>query len=159
GPQRSRSARAMIVRVAAVQAEVASLDLGAMLDKTRLLLTRAAAEGARLVAFPETWLPGYPAWLDCCRDVGLWDHPPMKPLFVRVRENAVRVPGPVTAALGALAREHDLVLSIGVQERVDEGPGRGTLYNTMLTFAPDGSLLNRYRKLMPTFTERLVWGG
>jgi len=148
----------MIVRVAAIQAEPVHLDLRATLDRTRLLVARAAAQGARVVAFPETWLPGYPAWLDCCRDVGLWDHPPMKRVFVRMRENAVAVPGPATAELAALAREHDVVLNVGVQERVDEGPGRGTLYNTMLTFGADGSLLNHYRKLMPTFTERLIWG-
>ncbi len=148
----------MIVRVAAVQAEPVHLDLRATLDRTRLLVARAAAEGARVVAFPETWLPGYPAWLDCCRDVGLWDHAPMKQVFVRLRENAVLVPGPATAELGALAKEHDVVLNIGVQERVDVGPGRGTLYNAMLTFGVDGTLLNHYRKLMPTFTERLIWG-
>jgi len=148
----------MIVRVAAVQAEPAQLDLRATLERTRLLVGRAAAQGARVVAFPETWLPGYPAWLDCCRDVGLWDHAPMKQVFVRLRENAVVVPGPATAELEALAREHDVVLNVGVQERIDEGPGRGTLYNAMLTFGPDGTLLNHYRKLMPTFTERLIWG-
>jgi predicted amidohydrolase len=148
----------MIVRVAAVQAEPVHLDLRATLERTRLLLAQAAAQGARVVAFPETWLPGYPAWLDCCRDVGLWDHAPMKQVFVRLRENAVVVPGPATAELGALAAEHDVVLNVGVQERVDEGPGRGTLYNAMLTFGADGTLVNHYRKLMPTFTERLVWG-
>ena len=148
----------MIVRVAAVQAEPVHLDLRATLERTRLLVAQAAAQGARVIAFPETWLPGYPAWLDCCRDVGLWDHAPMKQVFVRLRENAVVVPGPATAELGALAAEHDVVLNLGVHERVDEGPGRGTLYNAMLTFGADGSLLNHYRKLMPTFTERLIWG-
>lgn len=148
----------MIVRVAAVQAEPVHLDLGATLERTKHLVARAAASGARLLAFPETWLPGYPAWLDCCRDVGLWDHAPMKQVFVRLRENSVVVPGPTTDELGALARQHDVVLSVGVQERVDQGPGRGTLYNAMLTFAADGSLVNHYRKLMPTFTERLLWG-
>lgn len=68
------------------------------------------------------------------------------------------VGGPATSELSRLARQHDVVLVVGVQERVDEGPGRGTLYNTLLTFGPDGALLNHYRKLMPTFTERLVWG-
>jgi predicted amidohydrolase len=82
----------------------------------------------------------------------------MKRLFARLRAESVVVPGPVTEALGAQARRHELVLSIGVQERVEEGPGRGTLYNAMLTFGPDGSLLHRHRKIMPTFSERLIWG-
>lgn len=148
----------MRLRVAAVQAEAVALDLPGTLERTRALVAAAAARGARVVAFPETWLPGYPAWLDCCRDVGLWDHEPVKRLFVRLRESSVVVGGPVTDELAALAREHDVVLVVGVQERVDEGPGRGTLYNTLVTFGPDGALLNRYRKLMPTFTERLIWG-
>ncbi len=72
-------------------------------------------------------------------------------------DNSVVVPGPVTEALGA-AREHDLVLNISAHERVVEGAGRGTLYNTMLTFGQDGRLLNQHRKIMPTYTERMIWG-
>lgn len=148
----------MIVKVAAVQAAPVYLDLEASLDKARRLIAEAASTGARIVVFPETWLPGYPAWLDCCRDVALWDHPPMKRLFARLRENSVEVPGPVTATLAASAKEHEVVLNVSVQERVAEGPGRGTLFNTMLTFGPDGALLNRHRKIMPTYSERLIWG-
>jgi len=146
------------LKVAAVQAAPVYLDLAASLVETRRLVAEAAAQGAGLVAFPETWLPGYPAWLDCCRDVALWDHAPIKQLFARLRENSVVVPGPVTTELESLARTHALAINIGVQERVEEGPGRGTLYNTMLTFGTDGSLLNRHRKIMPTFSERLIWG-
>ena len=73
-------------------------------------------------------------------------------------DNSVVVPGPVTEALGEAAREHAIVLNISVHERVVEGAGRGTLYNTMLTFGTDGTLLNRHRKIMPTYTERIVWG-
>ncbi|MGH9823537.1 MAG: carbon-nitrogen hydrolase family protein, partial [Blastocatellia bacterium] len=68
------------------------------------------------------------------------------------------VPGPVTDRIGEAARESGAVVNITVNERVIDGPGRGTLYNTMLTFGSDGALLNRHRKLMPTYTERLVWG-
>jgi nitrilase len=148
----------MSLKVAVVQAAPVHLDLEASLDKALRLISEAASRGAALVAFPETWLPGYPAWLDCCRDVALWDHPPMKRVFARLRENSVAVPGPVTAKLAAAAREGSVVLNVGVHERVEEGPGRGTLYNTMLTFGPDGALLNRHRKIMPTFSERLIWG-
>ncbi len=146
------------LRVAAVQAAAVPLDLAASFAKAKALVAAAAAQGANLVVFPETWLPGYPAWLDCCTDVALWDHEPMKQVFARLRENSVLVPGPVTEALGALALEHDVVLNISVHERVAEGPGRGTLYNTMLTFGADGVLLHRHRKIMPTFSEKLIWG-
>jgi nitrilase len=79
-------------------------------------------------------------------------------VFAQLAEQSVVVPGPVTEALGNAAREHNLTLVIGVNERVLEGAGRGTLYNTVLTFGPDGTLLNHHRKLIPTFGERLIWG-
>jgi nitrilase len=148
----------MIIKVAAVQAAPFYLDLARSVEKAISLTAEAASSGAKLVVFPETWLPGYPAWLDCCRDVALWDHEPTKRVFARLMENSVVVPGPVTGALGDAAREHQIVLNISVHERVSEGPGRGTLYNTMLTFGTDGTLLNHHRKIMPTYTERMIWG-
>jgi len=148
----------MIAKVAAVQAAPVYLDLASSVEKSIGLIAEAAGLGAKLVVFPEAWLPGYPAWLDCCRDVAVWDHPPVKKVFARLMENSVVVPGPVTEALGQAAREHEIVLNISVHERVVEGPGRGTLYNTMLTLGQDGALLNHHRKIMPTYTERMIWG-
>jgi len=145
------------VRVAVAQAEIAP-DLEQGIARTAALTRDAAEAGARLVAFPETWLPGYPAWLDCCRDAALWNHPPVKAIFARMAEQSVATSGPAALALAAIAREHALTMVVGIVERVDAGPGRGTLYNTMLTIGPDGELLNRHRKLMPTYTERMVWG-
>ena len=144
--------------VAAVQAAPVYLDLPASLAKAETLLAQAAAQGAKLVVFPETWLPGYPAWLDCCRDVNLWDSPAVKHVYRRLVENSVVVPSATTDALGVAARAHGVVLSISVHERVLAGPGRGTLYNTLLTFDADGRLAHAHRKLMPTYTERLIWG-
>ena len=148
----------MIVKVAAIQAAPVFLELERSLSKALSLINEAASRGAKLVVFPETWLPGYPAWLDCCRDLALWDHEPTKKVFARLMENSVVVPGPVTEALAAAAREHGVVINISVHERVVEGAGRGTLYNTMLTYGEDGVLLNRHRKIMPTYTERMIWG-
>jgi predicted amidohydrolase len=143
--------------VAAVQAETtACLETG--LDRTARLVEDAAAHGARLVAFPETWLPGYPAWLDVCRGAGLWDDPVAKRAYRRMAEESVLVPGEASTRLGSLARTHGVTLVVGVVERVGAGPGRGTLYNTLLTYGPEGTLLNHHRKLVPTHTERLVWG-
>jgi predicted amidohydrolase len=146
------------MKIAAIQSGPVYLDLARSVEKAQDLIAEAAKLSAKLVAFPETWLPGYPAWLDCSRDVALWDHEPTKKVYARLMENSVAVPGPVTDALGAAAREHQIVLNIGVHERVGEGAGRGTLYNTMLTFGSDGALANHHRKIMPTYTERLVWG-
>jgi nitrilase len=148
----------MIVKVAAVQAAPVYMDLQASLEKARRLCREAAELGAKLVVFPETWLPGYPAWLDCCRDVALWDYAPVKKVYARLMENSLAIPSPAFDILGEMALEHQVILNLSVNERVTEGAGRGTLYNTMLTFGADGVLLNRHRKIMPTYSERMVWG-
>lgn len=146
-----------MLTVAIAQAEVAP-DLEAGLQRSAQLAREAAERGAQLVAFPETWLPGYPAWLDVCRDAALWDHAPTKAVFARMARDSVAIPGPAADSLAAIAREAAITMVVGVSERVEAGPGRGTLFNSLLTFAPDGRLLNHHRKLVPTYTERLVWG-
>ena len=146
------------IQVAVVQSSPVYMNIGASLDKAVGLTGRAAAEGAGLVTFGETWLPGYPAWLDYCPGAALWNHEPTKRVFARLRRNSVEVPGVETERLGRAAREHGLVLVIGVNERVARGPGNGTLYNSLLIFDADGSLVRHHRKLIPTYTERLVWG-
>lgn len=147
-----------IVVVAAVQAAPIYLNLERSLARALELIAEAAKRRAQLVVFPESWLPGYPAWLDICRDVALWDHLPTKRLYAQLLENSVTIPSRTTEALADAARRHNLTLVMGVHERVSQGAGRGTLYNSMLTFGPTGELLNVHRKLVPTFNERLIWG-
>lgn len=147
-----------IVVVAAVQAAPIYMNLERSLARAIELIAEAARRRSQLVVFPESWLPGYPAWLDTCRDVARWDHPPMKRLYSQLMDNSVVVPGPVTEELGEAARRHNLTLVMGVHERVNTGAGRGTIYNSILTFGPTGELLNVHRKLVPTFNERLIWG-
>jgi predicted amidohydrolase len=146
------------ISVAVVQAEVAP-TLAAGLELTRTLTLEAAAHGARLVVFPETWLPGYPAWLDVCRDVALWNHAPTKAAFARYRTESVDLAGADGAALSKIAADAQVTLVLGVSERVASGPGFGTLFNTLVTYGPDGRLFNHHRKLVPTYTERMIWGG
>ena len=153
----SLSTLSLPVRVAVVQAHVAP-TLAEGLARTREFATTAAADGAQLVVFPETWLPGYPSWLDWCRDAGLWNHAPTKAVFAHMASESVDVSGDSGTALAHIARDVGVTLVIGVTERVTHGVGRGTLFNTLLTYGPDGALLNHHRKLIPTYTERLVWG-
>ena len=138
------------LRVAAVQASPVLMNLDATLDKVAALTADAAGRGAELVVFPEVFVPGTPLWIDTQRiwhDDDEW--------FALLAENAVVVPGPATDRLGASAREHGVWLVVGVEEREPHG---GTIYNTLLYFAPDGSLAERHRKLVPTGSERTVWG-
>jgi len=147
-----------VVRAAAVQAAPALLDLALSLERAESLIAQAAGRGATVIGFGETWLPGYPAWLDLSPGSAYWNHPPAKQVHARLRANSVVIPGPATERLGRAARAHKAVVVMGVHERVERGPGHGTLYNTQITFGPDGSILSLHRKLVPTHAERLVWG-
>jgi nitrilase len=143
------------VRVACVQAEPAILDRAATLDKVAALTAEAKANGAQLVVFPETFVPAYPssAW---AKFLAGWSDPRAKGAFAQLARESLEVPGADADRLGAIAREHEVWLVTGVNERDPERPG--TLYNSLLYHAPDGSLAVHHRKLVPTNHERLVWG-
>jgi nitrilase len=138
------------VRVACVQAEPAVFDRAATLAKLAGLAREAAEGGAKLALFPETFVPVYPSnrWArhlaHGSEGAALW---------ARLAQESVEVPGPDADAIGAAARDAGLWLAVGVNERE-----RGSLYNTLLVYAPDGSLALHHRKLVPTNHERLVWG-
>ncbi len=140
--------------VALVQAPPVFLNLHASMDLAETLLREASAAGAWLTVFGETWLTGYPVWVDCAPQACMWDQPGAKTLYALLSENAVTVPGPQTRALQQLALETGSYICVGVHER--DG---ATLYNTMLLFAPDEQIpMWMHRKLVPTYTERLLWG-
>jgi len=147
-----------ITTVALVQASPIFNDLGRSVAKAVQKIEEAAALGANLVAFGETWLAGYPAWLDCAPNAALWNHEPTKRVFAQMRQNSVVVGSRETAILGEAARANKVAVVIGANERVEVGIGNGTLYNALLTFDETGKLVNHHRKLVPTFTERLVHG-
>jgi predicted amidohydrolase len=146
------------LKVAVVQAAPVLGDLAASLAKALDLAEQAAQAGARLICFGETFLPGYPAWLDYCPEAALWNNPAVKEIYAELRANSVVVPGPEATALAEVAGKLQVGIVVGINERVKDAPGHGTLYNTLLFFGPEGQLLNRHRKLMPTYSERMVWG-
>ncbi len=147
-----------MLKVAIVQATPVFMNLEASLSRAVKFIGEAAKQGAKLVVFGETWLPGYPAWLDYCPEAALWNHEPTKEVFAELRRNSLSIDSSEAQILAKAARDHEVILVIGINERVDQGPGNGTLYNSLLTFGADGGLLNHHHKLVPTYTERLVWG-
>jgi nitrilase len=153
-----RAAESKRVRVAIAQSAPIYLDKRASLAKALGLVQQAAKRDAQLVAFGETWLPGYPAWLDVCPGAALWENTSAKEVFAKLRNNSITVPGEEVNALGEAARDLNVAIVMGASERVDAGPGNGTLYNSLFTLSEDGQLRNHHRKLVPTYTERLVWG-
>ena len=153
-----RAAESKRVRVAIAQSAPVYLDKRASLAKALDLVQQAAKRDAQLVAFGETWLPGYPAWLDVCPGAALWENTSAKEVFAKLRNNSITVPGEEVNALSEAARDLKIAIVMGASERVDAGPGNGTLYNSLLTISEDGQLRNHHRKLVPTYTERLVWG-
>jgi nitrilase len=143
------------VTVACVQAEPVVLDLERTLDRLEILAAEAAHNGAGLVVFPETFVPVYPSsrW---AKAFAGWENDAAKQTFARIAQNSVAVGSPAERRLGAAAKELGVWLVTGVNEVEPERPG--TIYNSLLYHAPDGTLALHHRKLVPTNHERLVWG-
>jgi nitrilase len=142
-------------RVAVVQHPGVALHRDRTLKRGVELLEEAAEGGARLVSFPETWVPGYPEWLWRLRPGD--DYELTSEIHARLIENAVDLAAGQLKPIQAAARRHKLTVSIGIHER-DGEYSRGSLYNTVVLIGPDGEILNRHRKLVPTNPERMVWG-
>jgi nitrilase len=143
------------VTVACVQAEPVILDREATLDKMEELAADAVGQGAQLLVFPEAFLPVYPSSVWAKAFAG-WADPSAKAAFATLARESVEVPGPAADRLGEIARANGAWLVTGVTEVDPDRPG--TLYNTLLYHAPDGTLALHHRKLVPTNHERLVWG-
>ncbi len=133
---------------AAVQWAPAYGDLQAGLGRAVDAIAEAAREGASLIVLPEAWLPGYPYWCTEQRPARA-----VRQLFRTLADNSVEIPGPETEALGEAAERAGATVVVGVTERAG-----GTLYNTLCYLGPDGALLGSHRKLVPTLSERTVWG-
>jgi nitrilase len=143
------------VTVACIQAEPVVLEREATIDKLERLAAEAAGNGAQLLVFPEAFVPAYPSsvW---ARALAGWAHQGAKEAFARLARESVAIPGAAAERIGAAARANGVWIVTGVTE-VD--PARpSTLYNTLLYHAPDGRLVEKHRKLVPTNHERLVWG-
>jgi predicted amidohydrolase len=143
----------MKLTVAIAQAAPVVLDLGASIQKACDWIAEAGKRGARLVAFPETWLPVYPLWCDA-GTFGKWNHAPSKRLQARLARESLAIPSAETEALCRAARDAKCAVVMGANERA----ASGSLYNALVYISAAGEILGRHRKLVPTFGERLVWG-
>jgi nitrilase len=137
-------------KVACVQVEPVIFDRDATIEKIGEIAVDVAGQGAELAVFPETFLPVYPSsrWVRHLADGG-----DAKPLFARLARESLEIPSAACERLGAIARESGVWLAVGANELE-----RGTIYNALLLFSPEGELVLHHRKLMPTNHERLVWG-
>ena len=135
------------VVVAAVQAGPAFLDRDRSVEKACRWIREAGEGGARIVVLPEVFIPGGPYW------AWAFGMRQSMPFNVELFRNSVEVPGSETAALGEAARAAGAYVVIGVNERENR-----TIYNTLLYFDDQGTLLGKHRKFKPTGAEKLVWG-
>jgi nitrilase len=138
------------VKVACVQAQSVAFDRAGTIDKVDGIAGEVARNGARLALFPEAFIPVYPSsrW---ARYLAGWADGTNA--WARLAQESITVPGPDSDRLGAIAKAHSLWLAVGANELE-----RGTIYNSLLVYSPQGELALHHRKLMPTNHERLVWG-
>ena len=144
-----------MTKLAVVQLPPVYLDREQTIDRAVRLIAEAAGNGAELVVFPEAYVAGYPAWIWRLRPGGDWGV--SEELHVRLLDCAVDIERGDLDSLAAAAEKHQVTVVIGLDER-DGLFSRTTIYNTVVIIGPDGRLLNRHRKLMPTNPERMVWG-
>ena len=145
----------MDVKIAISQKPPVYLDRDASLQRALDIIDEAARSSARLIVFPEAFLPGYPTWIWRLKPGG--DMALGNELHALLRQNAVDIDAGDLDPLCEAAAQHGIVVVIGLNER--DGAFSGTtLFNSVVVIGSDGTLLNRHRKLMPTNPERMVWG-
>ncbi|HKX78993.1 MAG TPA: carbon-nitrogen hydrolase family protein [Novosphingobium sp.] len=134
---------------AAIQAAPVFLDPDATVAKAAALIHQAASNGARLIAFPEVFVPGYPYWSWITDPVsgGVW--------FEKLLRASILLPGPEIAVVQNAAREAGVHVVIGVNER--SPVSLGGIFNTLVFIGPDGAIMGKHRKLVPTWAEKLTW--
>jgi nitrilase len=144
-----------MTKIAIVQQAPVFLDKGRTVQRAAALVEEAAGKGADLVVFPEAFIPGYPAWIWRLRPGGDWGL--AEEIHARLLRNAVNLDSDDLGPLFEAAKKFQVTVLCGMDER-EGGLSQATLYNTVVLIGPDGAVINRHRKLMPTNPERMVWG-
>jgi predicted amidohydrolase len=141
------------IKIALIQHPPVFLNLHESLIASEKWVIEAAENGAKIVIFPETWLPGYPIWLDNARDAAGWNHQGAIALYRILFHNSLETGSKEFRQLSALARKRKIIIVIGCHEVKGN-----TLYNTMFFFSGKEGDDSLHRKLMPTYNEKLIWG-
>jgi predicted amidohydrolase len=149
---------ANIVKVGIGQFSSVHLNLSESLQKLESIVADAAQQGVKLLVVGETWLSGYPSWLDHCSNVSQWDGKEMKAAYLQFYDSSVDLKGKDFDRVCKMAKSNRVTLCIGLNEKVKSGPGNGTIYNSLVVIDQHGKLLNHHRKLMPTYTEKMLYG-
>ncbi|MGB2692281.1 MAG: carbon-nitrogen hydrolase family protein [Thermodesulfobacteriota bacterium] len=142
------------VKVAVIQASPVFMDKEKTIEKACRLIKDAGRNGAELVTFSESFIPGYPAYYTAG-----YETPPHEwtDFMIGLQDNSVLIPSEDTVVLGQAAKEAGAYVVIGCNE-LDDRPGSRTVYNTLLFIDKNGDVMGKHRKLMPTYTERIYWG-
>ncbi len=146
------------LNVGIAQTAPVPLNLEKSLKKLLDWIDDGGTQNLDLLVFGETWLSGYPAWLDYSPGVARWDDPKMKEIYWQMHQSSIVIPGMETKLIGERANKYKMSICVGVNEKILGGPGNGTIYNSLLIFNEKGDLVVHHRKLMPTFSEKLVYG-
>ena len=136
-------------KAAAMHVAPVFMDTKATVDKACALIREAAGHGARLIAFPETFIPAFPIWTAVRAPIENHD------FFRQLMHSAIRIPGPEIRQIAQAARAHRVFVSIGLNEGT--AASLGCVWNSNVLIGDDGCILNHHRKLVPTFYEKLVW--
>lgn len=149
---------AKVITVGIGQYSAVHMDLSKSLMKLEEIIVEAANQKVQLLVLGETWLSGYPSWLDHCTNVSQWDGKEMKEAYLQFYNSSVAIKSKEFDQVCNLAESNNITLCIGINEKVASGPGNGTVYNSLVIINQEGKLLNHHRKLMPTFTEKMLYG-
>jgi len=144
-----------MAKIAIIQEAPALLDRDKTISKTARLIQEAASEGAKLVLFPEAFIPGYPAWIWRLRPGGDWGL--CEDIHARLLKNSVDLNGDEIKPILDAAKKTKTTVVCGLNER-DNKASQTTIYNSVITISDMGEIINHHRKLMPTNPERMTWG-
>ncbi len=140
-------------KVAIIQQAPVFLNLNQSIKRAETLVKYAVLKDVKIIVFPESWLCGYPIWLDFAPKAALWDHLPAKKLYRLLVENSLAVFDEHFTRLQSLAQKNSVYIIMGSHERV-----KNTLFNSLIIFHKNGKDFHIHRKLIPTYTEKLIWG-